>query len=230
MKTTFFKKKGAVNGLPTSGLERVLYVSDRVGAYNSGDPYPLAYLVANTTLKLVLAKHWTDHLASVKSSLYSAYLELTADATADATADVTADAKDVLQEAVVLLYAHSGDYREAQHDLRRWIAAQKNGWEDNTTVFYEDFTSGEIKRLPSALISTTVDGSGAACTVSSYSVEDVTAQLDKIPLSKTERRYLSELLSGCSVTDIASRYGVAVAVASKTISTARAKARMTLTK
>lgn len=225
MKAT--KNYFSLNGQRATGaLERVnarnKYVLERIKQFESGDPYPLAYMVANSTIKLLLQKQYTATLVEIKSNLYQCYIALQ-----NGSPVPNDKSADVIEQAVLFLYENGGYYLDARKELSKWARTQKNGWFNTDTVYYEDYNTGEIKRLPKAL-TCAIDGTASACTVSSYTVDEITAILEKIPLSPTERVYLSLYLSGTTYSEIAGRAGVAVGTVATAIQTARAKAKIIL--
>lgn len=225
MKTTqnYFRMNGQ---RATGALERVnarnKYVWERIKQFESGDPYPLAYMVSNSTIKLLLQRQYTATLAEIKSNLYQCYIALQ-----NGYPIPNDKSADVIAQAVLFLYENGGYYGDARKELRKWIAEQKNGWIDTDTVYYEDYNTGEIKRLPKAL-TCAIDGTASACTVSSYTVEEITSILGKIPLSPTERAYMLLYLAGTTYAEIAETAGVAVGTVATVIQTARAKAKLIL--
>lgn len=225
MKAT--KNYFSLNGQRATGaLERVnarnKYVLERIKQFESGDPYPLAYMVANSTIKLLLQKQYTATLVEIKGNLYQCYIALQ-----NGCPIPNDKSADVIAQAVLFLYENNGYYIDARKALRKWASEQKSGWFDTDTVYYEDYNTGEIKRLPKAL-TCAIDGTASACTVSSYTVDEITAILEKIPLSPTERVYLSLYLSGTTYSEIAGQAGVAVGTVATAIQTARAKAKIIL--
>lgn len=228
MKTTtnFFNMHGQkTTGALQRSNERLAYIRLRINEFEKGNPYPLAYLVANSCVKMMMTKQYTNTIVNIKNNLYTSYTAL------KNGADTIADeqAKDLLQQAVLFLYENGGRYVDARKALRHWASSQKNGWIDTDTVYYEDYNTGDIRRLPSAL-TCAIDGAGNACTVSSYTVEEVTTLLERIPLSQAERKYLNMHLQGYTERAIAEHYGKALGTVSSTIATAKSKARCTLIK
>lgn len=226
MKTTFYQVRGKVKGLDKVKADkaRMEYVLQMVDDWNNGNPYSFGYMVANSVVNLVLSKHWTENLYTIKNNLHTAYKSLV-----NGLTDADADAIDLISESVAVLFENNCDYRSAQRSIRAYIAQQSVKWDDTPISYYADFETGEIHRLPKAL-TCAIDGTGKSCTVSSYTVADIDDALNEIPLSRRERQFLGAFLSGLSFVEIATRYGVAIGTVSSTIANARAKARCSLAK
>lgn len=203
---------------------RELYVSERVAAFALGNPYPLAYMVVNSTVKLILQKHWTPTVEHIKNTLPLAYRSLLVGA-CNQTVDL-ADASDVLQQAVQFLYEH-GRWETVRTELRRWCASEKNTWIESDIAYYDD--DGVTRRVPAAL-TCAIDGSGRSCTVSSWTLEEVAAVLNQIPLSTLERKVLESDLAGAKQATTARRLRLSESTVHTALQRARAKAYIALKK